>query len=422
MLDLKWVRANPDKLKEAIRKKRSNFDLDAFLALDQKARDLGTRWEALRARQKKEGGEAHKLPADKKETALASLAAIKSEIKALEEELPAVEKLRDGMADLLPNPPADEVPEGANDTENVELYRVGKPPLQDFEVLDHVNFCLRHNLVDFERASRIAGSRTYFLKNEAAILDLSIQRMALDLARTRGFTPMVAPMIVRREAMYGTAYFPGGEEQAYAMERDESWLIGTSEVPVTSYHSGEILEERDLPIRMAGISSCFRREAGAAGKDTRGLYRIHQFNKIEQVVIGRNDEEVSKAHHQEILKNAEDLLQMLELPYRVVNVCGGDLGQGQIQKFDIETWMPSRGGYGETHSASRFHEFQSRRLNIRYRDSEGNLRFCHTLNNTLIATPRVLIPLIECHQQRDGSVRIPKALAAYTGFDRIPAR
>ncbi|MGE4158255.1 MAG: serine--tRNA ligase, partial [Planctomycetota bacterium] len=395
---------------------------DAFLAIDERSRELRTRWVALRARQTMVGGEAHKLPADKKETALAALAGIKNEIKALEEELPALEKKRDEMADLLPNPPAPEVPEGKDDTENVELYRVGKPPVHDFEVLDHVNYGLKHNLVDFERASRIAGSRTYFLKNEAAILDISIQRMALDLARARGFTPMVAPMIVRREAMYGTAYFPGGEEQAYAMEKDESWLIGTSEVPVTSYHSGEILEERDLPIRMAGISSCFRREAGAAGKDTRGLYRIHQFNKIEQVIIGKNDDEASKQYHQEILKNSEDLLQLLELPYRVVNVCGGDLGQGQIQKFDIETWMPSRGGYGETHSASRFHEFQSRRLNLRYRDADGTLRFCHTLNNTLIATPRVLIPLLECHQQKDGSVRIPKALAAYTGFDRIPAR
>jgi seryl-tRNA synthetase len=215
--------------------------------------------------------------------------------------------------------------------------------------------------------------------------------------------------------MEGTAYFPGGEEQAYKMEKDDLYLIGTSEVPLTSLHRDEILPLEQLPLRYVAMSPCFRREAGAAGKDTKGLYRIHQFWKVEQVVIDRADPERSLEHHHAILKNSEDLLQALELPYRVVNVCGGDLGQPQIQKFDLETWMPSRGGYGETHSASRFHDFQARRLNLRYRDEDGKPQFCYTLNNTVVASPRILIPLLENYQQADGSVVVPEVLRPALG-------
>jgi seryl-tRNA synthetase len=220
---------------------------------------------------------------------------------------------------------------------------------------------------------------------------------------------------VRRDALVGTAYFPCGEEQAYACERDALYLIGTSEVPVTAFHSGEILDDAELPKLYAGYSSCYRREAGAAGRDTKGLYRIHQFSKVEQVIVCRDDEEESKRFHRFILENAEAVLQALELPYRVVNVAGGELGLPQVQKYDIETWMPSRGGYGETHSASRFYDFQARRLNLRYRDAGGKVRFCHTLNNTAIASPRILIALLENHQQADGSVRLPGVLAPYLG-------
>ena len=225
---------------------------------------------------------------------------------------------------------------------------------------------------------------------------------------------MITPTLVRYEPLYGTAYFPGGEEQAYACERDKLWLTGTSEVPVTAYHMDEEVDAESLPLRYAGYSTCYRREAGAAGRDTKGLYRIHQFNKVEQVVICRGDEKESREHHQAILKNSEEVLQKMGLPYRVVNVCSGDLGQGQAQKFDIECWMPSR-GWGETHSASRFYDFQARRLNLRYRDENGKLQFCHTLNNTVIATRRVLIPIIENGQRADGSIVIPEALVPYMG-------
>jgi len=235
--------------------------------------------------------------------------------------------------------------------------------------------------------------------------------------------PLTVPVLVRDAMMVGTGYFPGGEEQAYRCERDEMSLVGTAEVSLTAYHCDEILDEKDLPIKHVAVSTCFRREAGAAGKDTAGLYRVHFFDKVEQVIVCRNDEQISIDHHREILANAEAVLQALELPYRVVNVCTGDLGQGQVQKFDIETWMPSRNGYGETHSASRFYEFQARRLNLRYRQESGKkMRFCHTLNNTVIASPRILIALMENHQNADGSITVPAALRPYMyGKEKIAA-
>jgi seryl-tRNA synthetase len=274
--------------------------------------------------------------------------------------------------------------------------------------------------MDFERAAKLAGSRTYFLRGAGALLEMAVLRLAFEHIQSKGFEPMLVPHLVRPLAMTGTAYYPGGEEQAYQIERDGLSLIGTSEVPLTSFHASEVLAEAELPKRYAGWSVCFRREAGTYGRDTRGLYRIHQFQKIEQVVLCRADAEESLRWHQEILYNSEEVLQMLELPYRVVNVCGGDLGRPQIQKFDLETWMPSRDSYSETHSASRFHDFQSRRLDMRYRGADGNVSFCHTLNNTVIASPRILIAILENHQQPDGSIALPPALRPYlNGMERI---
>jgi seryl-tRNA synthetase len=236
----------------------------------------------------------------------------------------------------------------------------------------------------------------------------------------KGFTPMLVPHLVKDDAMVGTAYFPGGEEQAYRIEKDAVNLIGTSEVPLTAYHYDEILSEAELPKRYVGMSACYRREAGTYGRDTRGIYRIHQFHKVEQVIICVADEEVSIAEHESIVRNAEEVLQALELPYRVVNVCGGDLGAPQVKKYDIETWMPGRNAYAETHSASRFYDFQARRLKLRYRDRQGKVHYAHTLNNTVIASPRILIPILEIYQQKDGSVIVPEALRPYmAGMKRI---
>ena len=266
------------------------------------------------------------------------------------------------------------------------------------------------------RGARLAGSRNYVLKGDLALLESAILRLAMDSMGGKGFTPLSVPTLVRTETMVGTGYFPGGEDQAYRCdERDDLCLVGTAEVPITALHQDEILDGAELPLRFVAQSSCYRREAGTYGKDTKGLYRVHQFQKVEQVVIDVADEAKSLTHHKAILQNAEDLLQAFELPYRVVNVCGGDLGAPQVQKYDVETWMPSRDGYGETHSASRFHDYQARRLSIRYRDADGKVHFCHTLNNTVAASSRILIALIENHQTADGRVEVPEALRPHMG-------
>jgi len=310
---------------------------------------------------------------------------------------------------------------GKDDTENVEIKRVGQVRHFDFEPKDHVQLGLALGIMDIERGVKLAGTRNYFLKGDGALLHWAVLRFAIDVMVARGYSPMSVPLLMKDEAMRGTGYYPGSEEQTYRMERDELNLAGTAEVPLTAYRMGEILDAEELPLKYVALSSCFRREAGAAGKDTYGLYRIHQFDKVEQVVICKNSTEESNKFHEEILANAEAVMQALELPYRVVVVCTGDLGRGQAKKYDIEAWMPSRGNYCETHSASKFYEFQARRMNLRYKDpaTKKNL-FCHTLNNTVIASPRILIPMLELYQNADGSITIPKVLQPYMdGKERI---
>lgn len=420
MLDIRFVRENPDAVRAAARKKRMDVDVDAVLECDQERRKVTSELDAARGEMKARSKAIGALPPDERASAAADMQTFKAGLQELEAQGRELdERLRQLML-RLPNVPADEVPEGKDDRDNVELRRVGEPPQFEFEPLDHIDLGTRLGILDVERAGKVAGARQYILKGMGCRLELAVLQYALQHMIVRGFTPVQVPTLVRYHAMEGTAYFPGGEEQAYKMARDDLYLIGTSEVPLTSLHQGEILTLEELPLRYVAMSPCYRREAGAAGKDTRGLYRIHQFWKVEQVIIDRADPDLSRQHHLAILQNSEELLQAFGLPYRVVNVCGGDLGQPQIQKFDIETWMPSRGGYGETHSASRFHDFQARRLNLRYRDADGKPGFCHTLNNTVVASPRILIPLLENLQQADGSVRIPEVLRPFLdGADRI---
>ncbi len=417
MLDIRLLRDDPELVKAAGRKKHIPCEdiVDRILELDGERRKMVHESEQMRAEQKKCGKEIAQLEGEEKQARIAEMGEIAAKIKEFEGRLDPLEEELNGLIMKLPNPPAPEVPEGKSDEENVVIREVGEIPKFDFEAKDHLELGEELDLIDMTRAAKLAGSRTYMLKNDGALLELAVLQFALQHLVEKGFGPMIVPTLVNRSCMEGTGYFPGGEDQAYACERDEKYLVGTSEVPVTSYHSDEILDEAELPKLYAGYSTCYRREAGAAGKDTRGLYRIHQFNKVEQVIVCRNDEEESKQHHDFITANAEAILQALELPYRVVNVCGGDLGQGQIQKYDIETWMPSRESYGETHSASRFYEFQARRLNLRYRDADGKVRFCHTLNNTAIASPRILIAILEINQEADGRVRIPEVLRPYLG-------
>ena len=435
MLDIKFIRHNPDLIRQAAENKRIPCDVDRLLVMDRQRVEIQQQLEALATRAR-EGGEQLALYRNPKSswykqalekgmtaeeiTARAQevqedLNRCKAQRKELEEREKPVTKEFDRLMLDVPQPPAPDVPVGEDETDNVELRRVGALREFDFEPKDHVQLGAELGIIDLERGVRLAGSRNYVLKGDGALLHHAVLRLALDMMVERGYVPMTVPVLVRESVMYGTGYFPVGRDQAYLCERDGMSLVGTAEVPLTAYHQDEILKEADLPVKTCALSTCFRREAGAAGKDTYGLYRIHLFDKVEQVIVCRNDVEASKEHHQEILTNAEDVMQALELPYRVVNVCTGDLGQGQIQKFDLETWMPSRNSFGETHSASRFYEFQARRLKLRYRDTNKKVRYCHTLNNTVIASPRVLIPLLELNQTPDGSVTIPKALRKYMG-------
>lgn len=433
MLDIKFIRENPEAVKQGAVDKHISCDVDRLLEVDKRRRELQTQLDGFRTEVNESGQKVgllrnpkskwykDALEAGKSEDDIKAeasrvqqeLAELKVRIKAAEEEEgPIIEEFEQLML-TVPQPPDEGVPTGKDDTENIELRKVGEIPTFDFPLKDHVELGTELGIIDIERGVKLSGSRNYILRGDGALLHQAVLRLAQDLMVERGYVPMTVPVLVREEVMYGTGYFPGGRDQAYLCERDEKSLVGTAEVPLTAYYGEEILKEADLPIKLCAMSTCFRREAGAAGKDTHGLYRIHLFDKVEQVVICPNDIDVSKQFHNEILQNAEDVLQKLELPYRVVNVCTGDLGMGQAQKFDIETWMPSRESYGETHSASRFYEFQARRLKLRYRDGAKKNHFCHTLNNTVIASPRVLIPILELNQNADGTIRIPPALRPY---------
>ncbi len=422
MLDLKFIEENKDLVKQGIIKKNFKVDIDRLLDLNAQRKALTRESEHIKGIKNSVSKEISKLNNEEKMIKLAQMKDLTEKERQIDDKL---NKIRQEINDLLltvPNPPEESVPVGKDDTENVEVQRVGKiKRKEEFETFkDHIELGILLDIIDFNRASKIAGSRTYYLKNEGVLLQLAIMRFALDTILAKGFIPFYPPYLVKDIAMTGTGYFPVGKEQSYSMEKDELFLIGTSEVSLVSYHYDEIIDEDLLPIKYAGYSSCFRREAGTYGKDTKGLYRIHQFEKIEQVIICKNSKEESDYFHDYILKNSKELIEKLELPYRVVNVCTGDLGLGQVKKNDIECWMPSRDGYGETHSCSSFYDFQSRRSKIRVKSKDGSTYYPYTLNNTLIASPRILIPILEMNQLPDGSVKIPKVLLPYmNGIDII---
>ena len=415
MLDPKWVRDNPEELRSAAVKKGIEPGIvDDFICLDSEYRQLLQSVEGLRSDLRVQSKQLGKLSPEEREPALANQREKKKHLKDLEKQQAILQERVRSAALLLPMPPAIDVPEGKDDQDNVVIDQWGEVPSFSFPPLSHDELAERLGWLDIKRGVKLAGSRNYLLLGELAKLERAVLNLALDHMIEKGFEFVGVPSLVKRSCMEGTGYFPGGEEQAYIVDRDGLVLTGTSEVPLTSIHSDEILQEESLPLRRVAVSPCFRREAGTYGKDTKGLYRVHQFWKVEQVVIGPNDITWSFDEHERMLGHATSLMQKLELPYRVVNVCGGDLGQGQVQKYDIETWMPSRNDFGETHSASRFYDFQTRRLNIRYRKVEDNKpHYCHSLNNTVIASPRVLIALLENHQLEGLKVRIPSALQPY---------
>lgn len=414
MLDPKFVRENLEKVAIAAKNKNFPFDPQGFASVYDKRTELLVQTEELR-RQRNEGSDAVKKAPSKeaREELLTKMREVGAKLSDFETRLREVEENFEKLMMTIPSIPADDTPIGASDADNVELRKEGVLPKFSFQPKDHIELGTKLGLVDFQRGANVAGTRSYFLCGQGAELERAVHSLAMDLLRSRGYKMMSVPVLVRTSAMQGTGYLPGGAEQAYFVEKDDMWLVGTSEVSLASYHAGEILEANQLPVKIYAHSSCFRREAGAHGKDTKGLYRVHQFQKIEQVVLCEPTVEASEKCHAELLQNAEDLLKALELPYRVVRVCSGDLGQGQVKKHDIETWMPSRNAYGETHSCSSFYDFQARRLKTRVRDASGKPQFVYTLNNTMAATPRILIPLLENHQTAEGRVRIPKALQKY---------
>lgn len=423
MLDIRFIREHADQVQEVARHKGIEVSIPELLAVDNERRRLLLEVEGLRMQRNTLSQAMPELAKqgkkDEMEAKKAEVRAVNARLTELEAELLTVEAAYRELMLLVPNIISPDTPVGGSDEENVEVRRVGELPVFDFEIRDHVTLGEMHRLFDLPRGVKVGGSRNYYMTGIGVFLHRAVQQLALDVLAGRGFTAMDVPLMVREEMMTNTGFFPSGREQTYELPRDEKWLVGTSEVALVSYYSGETVDVSE-PIRLAGVSNCFRREAGSAGRDTRGLYRVHQFAKVEQVVICKNDPDESERLLQEITQNAEDLLQLLEVPYRVVAVCTGDIGQGVYKKYDIETWMPSRESYGETNSASNLWEFQARRSNIRYRDEQGTLQYCHTLNNTAVATPRILIPLLENHQREDGSIYIPVALRPYmNGMEEI---
>jgi seryl-tRNA synthetase len=416
VIDIRLIRESPELVEAGARKKRIALDLGPVREADARRTAAQQELDRLRSEQNSAAKAIGKAPPEERARLAEGARAGKALLKEKEEAYAKLEAELRALLLRVPNLPAAEVPEGKDDSENVEVKRWGEPRRFDFEPRDHIALGEGQDWIDVERGARIAGSRNYFLKGDLSLLEGAVLRFALETMVKKGFVPLSVPTLVRSEVMVGTGYFPGGEEQAYRCDaRDDLVLVGTAEVPVTALHQDEILKSAELPRLYVALSSCYRREAGTYGKDTRGLYRVHQFQKVEQVVVDIADAQKSLEHHGMIVRNAEEVLQALELPYRIVNVCGGDLGAPQIQKFDIETWMPSRKSYGETHSASRFHDYQARRLNMRYRDEAGKVQFCHTLNNTVAASVRMLIALIENHQRADGTVWLPPALRPYMG-------
>lgn len=408
MLDLKFIRENPDVVREGARQKQMDPSVvDRFLAVDERRRQLLSEVEERRAHR-------NKLTKEDRPEALR----IKEELKKLEPELEESEKEFRRLLLSIPNFPAADVPEGKDESANVVVRQVGQIPQFKFELKDHATLAKNLNLLDLDRGVKIGGFRSFFTKNELVLLEYGLLDLALHHIISQGFTPMTVPWLVKDDYFYGTGYFPWGSEDHYKVQDDLS-LIGTAEVSLTSYFANEVLAEKDLPVKLAGISPCFRREVGSYGKDLGGIFRIHQFNKVEQVVLCKNDPTESIEWHEKMLGFVEELLKKLELPYQVLLMCSGDMGAGQKKKYDVETWFPAQKKYRETHSDSYFWDFQSRRLNIRYRASGGELKFVHTLNNTVVATPRILGAILENFQNEDGTVRVPQVLQTYVGKEVI---
>ncbi len=404
MLDIKFIRENKDLVALAAKKKHVDFDIETLLSADDKRKELSNKVDE-KNKERKEAAEKRDVEAGKR---------LKGELETLEGDLKNVMRDWQGLMLQVPNVPDVSVPEGEGDEDNQEIKKWGEPTKFDFEPKSHSELMTTLDMVDFERGTKVAGFRGYFLKNAGVELQFALWNFTNDyFKKIGGFTPMMVPSLVRREPLMGTGFLPQSEEDLYKTQ-DGDFLAGTAEVATMSYYMDEVIDAKSLPVKFIAFSPAFRREAGSHGKDTKGLIRVHEFYKFEQVVLCEASHEESVKWHEELTKYSEEIMQALELPYHVVVNCGADLGLGQVKKYDIEAWMPSENTYRETHSASYFHDFQTRRLNIRYKDTDGKLKYAHSLNNTALSG-RPLIAIVENFQQADGSIKIPEALVPYMG-------
>jgi len=415
MLGLDFIRDNLDAVEKAVRNKGVNLDLDALMAVSAEVRGLRTEIDGLRAERNAVSAKFKDASPEEKADLGRRAKEAGAKASAFEKELSEKEALLKALQMRVPNIPYEGAPIGPDESFNTVVRTEGKPRTFGFEPLDHVALIEKNDWADLSRVVQVSGSRTYCLKGRLALLETKLMAWALDRIADAGFTPITVPAIAREQAFLNQGQFPGHEEETYQLPNDDLWLAGTAEVALTSLHSGEIIEADKLPILYAGYSPCFRREAGSAGKDVRGLLRVHQFVKVEQYVICEADDAQSAEWHTRLLALAENLLQALEIPYQVIETSTGDMGLGKYRMNDIESWVPSLNKYRETHSCSTLHDWQARRANLRYRGSDGKIRFAHTLNNTALASPRILVPLLENHQTEDGRVRLPKALQELMG-------
>jgi seryl-tRNA synthetase len=415
MLALDFVKANRETVERAIRDKGVDLDLDALLALEVEVRAGKTEIETLRAERNAISAQFPKASAEEKAELGRKAKEAGARAGMLEGELGDKEAALKALMLKLPGIPYEGAPVGPDESYNLVIRTVGEPRKFDFEPLDHVALVERNDWADLSRVTQVSGSRTYCLKGALALLETKLMGWALEKISDAGFTPITVPAIAREQAFLNQGQFPGHREETYELPNDDLWLAGTAEVVLTSLHAGEIIENDKLPILYAGYSPCFRREAGSAGKDVRGLLRVHQFVKVEQYVVCEADDAQSAEWHAKLLALAESLLNDLEIPYQVIETSTGDMGLGKYRMNDIESWVPSLGKYRETHSCSTLHDWQARRANIRYRGADGKVRFAHTLNNTALASPRILVPLLENHQTADGRVRLPKAMQQLMG-------
>ncbi len=415
MIDIGILRERPEELAASLTRRGVGIDLEALAALDKERRACRAEAEAVRSKQKEIGRSIPTLEGEDKQAAIVDAGELAVRYKGLLARADELDEAFNAQWMTLPNMTDPTAADGLEEEDAIEVKKVGEPPVFDFEVRDHLDLGLALDVIDVERASKMSGSRFVLKKGKLALVEMALMRWAVENVSGHGFTPVIPPVLVREHALYGTGFFPGDRDQVYSVREDDLYLVGTSEVPLAAMHADEILDADDLPLRYVGVSTCFRVEAGTYGKDTRGMFRVHQFDKAEMFSFVHPDH--SFEEHDYLLEREEELVRALEIPYRVVNVAAGDLGDSAAKKYDIEAWFPGQGRYREITSTSNTTDYQARRLKVRFRGEDTN-KLVHTLNGTVV-TPRHLIAVMENHQQEDGSVRIPDVLVPYTGFDVI---